>query len=422
MVASAARSARTNKRAGAVSSVSAKPGLAAPAAANSAAWAAAAASGRPVGQRVHRDQSGRAHGQVLVPAGEVEIAQGLPLFGILDHDDPPALPVAARRSETGRVEQACEHLVGHGVGVELARCSRGAQRGEQVERRHGVAHRSGHWYALVVPRAAIATAATERLRALSPIPLVSSPMAGGPSTVDLVVAVSAAGAFGFLAGGYKTAEALAEEMARVRAAGVGSFGVNLFVPGGPTADPDGLAPTSACSVRKPPRSGRHSATPPGTTTTTRASSTSCSGNHPRWSASPSACRRSDAVRALQAAGVARRADRDHPEEATAALRLGPDALCLQGSEAGAHRGSLANDFRPDADRPIHSLLASVWGRTLVPADRRRWRRRSRRRLATCWPAAPRSSRPEPRSCAVPRAGPNRWPKTRWPIPRSPPRR
>ncbi len=66
-------------------------------------------------------------------------------------------------------------------------------------------------------------------------------MAGGPSTVELVVAAAGAGALGFLAGGYKTAVGLAEEMAAVRAAGVDAFGVNLFVPGHPTADPAGLA-------------------------------------------------------------------------------------------------------------------------------------------------------------------------------------
>jgi nitronate monooxygenase len=54
------------------------------------------------------------------------------------------------------------------------------------------------------------------------------------------------------------------------------------------------------------------------------------------------------------------------EEAAAALRAGPDALCLQGCEAGAHRGSLANDDRPDQDRPVRSLLAAVRRRTLVP--------------------------------------------------------
>jgi nitronate monooxygenase len=46
--------------------------------------------------------------------------------------------------------------------------------------------------------------------------------------------------------------------------------------------------------------------------------------------------------------------------------VAPDALCLQGAEAGAHRGSLANTDRADADRPLRALLASVRRRTLVP--------------------------------------------------------
>jgi nitronate monooxygenase len=60
-------------------------------------------------------------------------------------------------------------------------------------------------------------------------PVLAAPMAGGPSTPGLVIAAARAGALGFLAGGYRTAPALAEQMAKVRAAGV-SFGVNLFAP------------------------------------------------------------------------------------------------------------------------------------------------------------------------------------------------
>ncbi len=55
-----------------------------------------------------------------------------------------------------------------------------------------------------------------------------------------------------------------------------------------------------------------------------------------------------------------------PEEAVSALGVAPDALCLQGSEAGAHRASLANDDRADQDRPVRALLAAVRRRTLVP--------------------------------------------------------
>lgn len=60
------------------------------------------------------------------------------------------------------------------------------------------------------------------------LPVVAAPMAGGPSTPALVNAVTGAGAFGFLAGGYKTPQAMLDEIAAVR--GTAAFGVNLFVP------------------------------------------------------------------------------------------------------------------------------------------------------------------------------------------------
>lgn len=61
------------------------------------------------------------------------------------------------------------------------------------------------------------------------LPIVAAPMAGGPTTVALAQAVSGVGGFPFLAGGYKSVEALATEIAVLRASG-GNFGVNLFVP------------------------------------------------------------------------------------------------------------------------------------------------------------------------------------------------
>ncbi|MCX5094030.1 nitronate monooxygenase [Streptomyces sp. NBC_00365] len=61
------------------------------------------------------------------------------------------------------------------------------------------------------------------------LPLIAAPMAGGPSTPALVTAAARAGGLGFLAGGYKTAQALAGQIHTTRAEGV-SFGVNLFVP------------------------------------------------------------------------------------------------------------------------------------------------------------------------------------------------
>lgn len=44
------------------------------------------------------------------------------------------------------------------------------------------------------------------------VPIVLAPMAGGPSTVELAVAVSEAGGLGFLAAGYKTAATVRTEI------------------------------------------------------------------------------------------------------------------------------------------------------------------------------------------------------------------
>src|SRR4051794_1413077 len=61
------------------------------------------------------------------------------------------------------------------------------------------------------------------------LPIIAAPMAGGPTTAALALAVTKAGGFAFLAGGYKSPEALATEIDQVRLGGR-PFGVNLFVP------------------------------------------------------------------------------------------------------------------------------------------------------------------------------------------------
>ena len=58
-------------------------------------------------------------------------------------------------------------------------------------------------------------------------------MAGGPTTPELVRAARDAGAFGFLAAGYKSADAVAAEIGSMR----GPFGVNLFAPNPEPVDP-----------------------------------------------------------------------------------------------------------------------------------------------------------------------------------------
>ena len=74
----------------------------------------------------------------------------------------------------------------------------------------------------------------------TPRPIVAAPMAGGPTTVALALAVAKAGGFPVLAGGYKTADALHAEIRQLQAEDM-PFGVNLFVPATTTVDPATLA-------------------------------------------------------------------------------------------------------------------------------------------------------------------------------------
>jgi len=68
------------------------------------------------------------------------------------------------------------------------------------------------------------------------LPVLAAPMGGGPTTPEMVVAAAAAGSLGFLPGGYKTAQGLAEQLRQVRDA-TPTFGVNLFVPNPTPVDP-----------------------------------------------------------------------------------------------------------------------------------------------------------------------------------------
>jgi len=99
--------------------------------------------------------------------------------------------------------------------------------------------------------------------------VVVAPMAGGPTTTDLVIAAAGAGALGFLAAGYKTPAAMTAEIRAVRAATAEPFGVNVFVPGTPWRP---VATPSGC------RCGRDRATAWRPNCPPARSSTGCAGS------------------------------------------------------------------------------------------------------------------------------------------------
>jgi nitronate monooxygenase len=73
------------------------------------------------------------------------------------------------------------------------------------------------------------------------VPIVQAPMAGGPSTPALAAAVSESGGLGFVAAGYKSADAMAADIEETRAHTERPFGVNVFMPPNGPADPSLVA-------------------------------------------------------------------------------------------------------------------------------------------------------------------------------------
>jgi len=192
-------------------------------------------------------------------------------------------------------------------------------------------------------------------------PVIVAPMAGGSSTAELVIAAAGAGALGFLAAGYKTPAAMAAEMADVRAATAQPFGVNVLLPGTPYPDPAALDRYLG-SLR--------SAGPLGDATW---DDDGFGGKIAALLAEPPAvtsftfgCPPAEVIRALQDAGSLVVVTVTSPAEAALAAGAGVDALCAQGYEAGAHRGTFANDDQPGRDYGLLSLIGEVARVTSLP--------------------------------------------------------
>lgn len=200
------------------------------------------------------------------------------------------------------------------------------------------------------------------------VPIVGAPMAGGPSTPALVAAVSNAGGLGFLAGGYKTREGLAADIARTRELADAPVGVNLFVPTPADRARDG-ARVAAYAEALSGLAGELGVTLPEVDWTdtdhwddklallleTRPAVASFTFGIPD----------AGTVARLRETGIAVIGTVTSADEAIVAAAAGCDALCVQSAEAGGHRATFAVKATPNALR-IDELLEAVARATRVP--------------------------------------------------------
>src|SRR6476659_7923543 len=174
------------------------------------------------------------------------------------------------------------------------------------------------------------------------IPVILAPMGGGPSTPELVAAVSNAGGLGSLAAAYSNGERIEQDIAAIRKLTTRPFAVNLFSPqaqpplnDGVTAVADFLRPYHERLGLKAPELPQKpiedfdeqleavaKAAPPIVSFTF--------GLLPQ-----------KASDRLKAQGTFLMGTATTVEEARQLERAGVDAVIAQGSEAGAHRGTCA---------------------------------------------------------------------------------
>ncbi|WP_431954961.1 nitronate monooxygenase [Actinacidiphila sp. bgisy167] len=197
-------------------------------------------------------------------------------------------------------------------------------------------------------------------------PLLAAPMAGGPTTAALVTAAAEAGGLGFLPGGYRTTEALAEQIAAVRPTGV-PFGVNLFAPNPVPVDPGAFRRYARAIARdaaaydidtlaaEPVEDDDHWADKVALLLADPVPVVSFTFGIPQ----------APVVSALRAAGSLVVQTVTSAAEARAAAEAGADMLAVQASAAGGHSGTLTPQHMP-APVPLEELLGEVRAAAALP--------------------------------------------------------
>ncbi|MBV9007244.1 MAG: nitronate monooxygenase [Solirubrobacterales bacterium] len=173
-------------------------------------------------------------------------------------------------------------------------------------------------------------------------PIVQAPLAGGPSTPELTIAVCEAGGLGFIASGYKRADAVREEIAAVRAATERPFGVNIFVPTREPADPGRLLDYLRELAPEAARQGVDLGEPRHEDDEWEGKLELVCAEHVPVVSFTFGCPDAAVVERLHRAEIAVWVTVTRPAEALEAQSAGADALIVQGAEAGGHRGGFSD--------------------------------------------------------------------------------
>jgi len=191
-------------------------------------------------------------------------------------------------------------------------------------------------------------------------------MAGGPSTPQLAVAVCEAGGLGFVAAGYKRADAVRDEIRAVREVTKAPFGVNLFVPGPEPADSNAVQNYLRRLKPEAERQGAELGEPRFDDDGWAAKLELMYEERPAVTSFTFGCPDESIVNRLHGVDTAVWVTVTNVAEALAAREAGADALVVQGSEAGGHRGGFIDDGSDEGGIGLLALLRLVTRATPLP--------------------------------------------------------
>ncbi|MEW1863487.1 nitronate monooxygenase [Streptomyces sp. NPDC088194] len=196
------------------------------------------------------------------------------------------------------------------------------------------------------------------LSSYSAYPIVQAPMAGGASNPRLAAAVAGAGGLGFLAAGYKTSEAMYQEIRQLRDATSQPFGVNLFMPQPGTVDPSAVEVYAEQLAGEAAWYGTALGDPEAGSDDGYDAKVAILLEDPVPMVSFTfGCPDRTVLDAFAKAGTYTVVTVTTPAEALAAQWAGADALCVQGVEAGGHQGTHRDD--PQLDGTGFGLLSLI---------------------------------------------------------------
>lgn len=191
-------------------------------------------------------------------------------------------------------------------------------------------------------------------------PIIQGPMGGGPSTPELVAAVSNAGGLGSLGAAYLTPEQITDTIRRIRSLTSLPFSVNLFAGGWSTERNFNPSPMLEVLSEIHQKLGLPAPQPPQPTPDPFPAQLEAvlDARPPIFSFTFGIPDR-DALARLKSRGIAILGTATTVAEARALEAAGVDAIVAQGAEAGAHRGTFLDSFESSMVPTLELVRAST---------------------------------------------------------------